>query len=249
MLRIIGISLTALALNSAFAASAYSQDSETSAAEDEIIVRGSTVWESHEGLDAFRNGDFEKAEIEFEKEFKSLKRARSATENAAIAADIGFDRAQDVGQASISGGGSGGPAGGPPPEASAVNAPDLGVNGSFSSRRSEGRTVFNDGKVTEQDFAFSKYMSGLSEVKLGKIDEAKSSFKTSLRYDKSNYDARMRLGLIYVLENDFDKAADQLESLEKLRSKCKAKDCEDYEDILGSAKTLAQNITNKLRNQ
>lgn len=243
-----------IAFFSAFAIAVSAQDSTSSESAsgepvDEIIVRGTTVWESHEGLDAFKKGDFEKAEIEFEKEFKSLKRAQSSRENAAIAADIGFDRAQDIGQASVGGGGSGGPGGGPPPQASNVTVPDLGVNGNFSSRRSQGQTVLNDGRVTQEDFAFSKYMSGLSEIKLGKYAEAKKSLKSSLNFDKGNYDARMRLGLLYVLENDFDKAADQLEALEKQRAKCETKNCDEYDNILTSAKTLAKGITDKLKAQ
>jgi len=243
-----------LAFITAMAIPAAAQDSTTSSDSsgdpmDEIIVSGSTVWESHDGLEAFRNGDFEKAEIEFEKEFKSLRRAKSGQENAAIAADIGFDRAQAIGQASVGGGGSGGPGGGPPPQATNVNAPDTGINGNFNSRRSKGQTVLNDGRVTQEDFAFSRYMAGLSEIKLGKYAEAKKSLKSSLSFDKKNYDARMRLGLLYVLENDFDKAADQLESLEKQRSKCKAKSCDEYDAILTSAKTLAKGITDKLNIQ
>ena len=238
-----GLALSLVVTSFSFAQSSdQNQDSQI----DEIIVKGTTIWDSHEGLEAFRNGDFEKAEIEFEQEFKSLKRAKSNLENSAIAADVSFDRAQAQGQAGIGGVGSGGPGGGPPPSASTTVTPDLGVTGNFKSKRAKGRSVLNDGQVTQQDFAFTKYMSGLSEIKLGKFEEAKKSLKSSINFDKGNYDARMRLGLLYVLENDFDKAADQLEALEKLRTKCKVKSCEEYEGILNSAQTLAKGITDKL---
>ncbi len=243
------ISTMALSLAVTTVCFAQSSDQGEDTQIDEIIVRGTTISDKHEGLEAFRNGDFEKAEIEFEQEFKSLKRAKSNLENSAIAADISFDRAQAQGQAGVGGLGSGGPGGGPPPSASAVATPDLGMTGNFKSKRSKGRFILNDGEVTQEDFAFTKYMSGLSEIKLGKYDEAKKSLKSSVNFDKSNYDARMRLGLLYVLENDFDKAADQLEALEKLRTKCKAKMCEEYDDILSSARTLAKGITDKLSNQ
>lgn len=235
----------------AIPANAQSPEESESKSEtiDEIIVRGTTAWEGHDGMDAFRAGDFEKAEIEFEKEFKTLKRAESARYNSAVSASLGIDRAEATGQAGVGGLGSGGPGGGPPVDAGNVSAPDLGVSGNFSNRRSKGKNLLNDGKVTEKDFAFTKYMSGLSEIKLGKYEEAKASLKTSVKFDKKNYDARMRLGLLYVLENDFDKAADQLEALEKIRVKCKAKSCEEYEEILGSAKTLAKGITDKIQTQ
>lgn len=237
-----------LAISVVSTTASYAQTTDTSETSDmdEIIVKGTTIWDSHDGLEAFRNGDFEKAEIEFEQEFKSLKRAKSNLENSAIASDLSFDRAQAQGLAGIGGGGAGGPGGGPPPAASANVTPDVGVTGSFKSRRSEGRSVLNDGKVTQEDFAFTKYMSGLSEIKLGKYEEAKKSLKSSIHFDKGNYDARMRLGLLYILENDFDKAADQLEALEKQRTKCKNKGCEEYDRILNSAQTLAKGITDKL---
>lgn len=216
---------------------------------DEIIVQGTTAWEGHEGMSAFWSGDFETAEIEFEQEFKSLRRAESARENAAYAADVGFDRAEATGQASIGGLGSGGPGGGPPPSAAGGGTPDLGLSGRFSNRRETGRNLLNDGKVTDLDFAFTKYMSGLSELQLGKYDEAKDSFKRSVNFDGSNYDARMRLGLLYIVERNYDKAADQLESLEKLRVRCKEKSCETYDEILEATSTLAKSLTNAIKAQ
>jgi len=216
---------------------------------DEIIVQGKRAWEGHDGMDAFWAGDFETAEIEFEQEFKALRRAESAQYNAAVAADIGFDRAQATGEASVGGLGAGGPGGGPPPSAAFTPTPDLGVDGRFSSRRAKGRNLLNDGKVTDLDFAFTKYMSGLSELQLGKYDEAKASFKSSVHYDGSNHDARMRLGLLYIVERNYDKAADQLQALEKLRQKCKKKNCENYDEILESASTLANSLTNSIHSQ
>ncbi len=241
----VSIGLSVLLLSPAFS---YAQDSDVDDESiDEIIVRGTTAWEGHDGMDAFRAGDFEKAEIEFEREFKSLRRSESSRYNAAVAADIGYDRAQNVGASAVGGTPSG--PGGAIPQTSGVSTPDLGLSGDFKNKRAKGANMLNDGRVTDYDFGFTKYMSGLSEVKLGKYAEAKKSFKTSIKYDKTNYDARMRLGLLYVLENDFDKAADQLEALEKQRAKCKAKSCEEYEAILSSAKTLAKGITDKLNQQ
>ena len=105
----------------------------------------------------------------------------------------------------------------------------------------------NDGKVTYRDFAFTKYMAALSELQLGKYDEAKKSLKSSLFYDGGNYDARMRLGLLYLVDGKISKSADQLEALEKLRTKCKKKDCLEYSEIVASAGTLANSLTDEIR--
>lgn len=200
-------------------------------------------------MDAFWSGDFEKAEFEFEKEFKSLRRAESARYNAAVSAQLGYERAEATALAGVGGGGSGGPGGGPPPDATANFTPDAGVSGNFSSRRVTGRNILNDGILTDQDFALTKYMAGLSELQLGKYEEAKSSFKRSIDYDGGNHDARMRLGLLYIVERNYDKAADQLEAIEKLRARCEKKECDTYDEILESAKILATSLTNAVNAQ
>jgi len=194
------------------------------------------------------SGDFVKAEIEFEQEFKSLRRAESAKYNAGVDASLGFDRAEAVGQSGLGGLSASGP-GSSVPLTTNGGTPDLGVTGRFSNKYKKGKNLLNDGKVTEEDFAFTKYMAGLSELQLGKYEEAKKSFKRSVGYNGRNYDARMRLGLLYVVERDFDKAANQLEALEKMRLKCKKKDCDDYDAILKSAATLAQGISGNLKTQ
>ena len=225
------------------------QTSEESMEEpmDEIIVEGRRLWEGHDGMEAFWAGDFETAEIEFEQEFKSLRRAESARYNAGVQAALGIERAEAVGQASVGGLSPTGPGGAPP--AVSTTTPDLGMAGSFKGKRSKGRNLLNDGVVTDEDFAFTKYMSGLSELQLGKNLEAKDSLKTSVDFDGRNHDARMRLGLLYLQERNFDKAADQLEALDKLRTKCQKKSCPEYDEILQSASTLATNITNIINSQ
>jgi len=216
---------------------------------DEIIVEGMRSWEGHDGMDAFSAGDYETAEIEFEQEFKSLRRRDSARENAALSADIGFDRAQSIGDASVGGQSSGGPGGSSAAFSQTGGTPDLGIEGGFSSKRSKGRNILNDGNLNYEDFAFTKYMSGLSELQLGKYEEAKDSFKRSLSFNGRNYDARMRLGLLHIVQRNLDKAADQLEALEKLRIKCEKKSCNDYQEILESSKILANSITKAIQSQ
>ena len=216
---------------------------------EEIVVQGQKSWEGHDGMDAFLAGDYEKAEIEFEQEFKSLKRGRNALYNAAVDASNGIDRANNTAgsfqsgtqAAAASGGGSAQVQTNTP---SSVNS---GSNANYNSKRAKGRNILNDGKVTDKDFALTKYMAGLSELQQRKYAEAKKSLKTSVHYDRGNHDARMRLGLLYIVEGDIDKSADQLEALDKQRAKCKKKNCEEYDEIVESASTLATSITNAIK--
>ena len=212
---------------------------------DEIIAYGKQGGKVHNGLKSFFDGDFEQAEIQFEREFKSLKRGESAKENFGIDSDLAFDRATNSADATGFTAGSGSIGGGvsiAPSTGGAVTSSTS--SGSVKNSRATGRGVLTDGIVTYEDFAFSKYMSGLSEIQLGKYDEAKKSFKQSLRYYDKNYDARMRLGLISIKENDFKDAAKQLEKLDKMRKKCEKRKCSDASAIRKSTVELANAITN-----
>lgn len=211
---------------------------------DEIIAYGKQGGEVHDGLKSFFDGDFEQAEIEFEREFKSLKRGESTKENAAIDSALAYDRAVATAGATGSTAGNSSIGGSVSIEVNRGSvASNSGVSGGLKTTRETGRGVLTDGVVTYEDFAFSKYMSGLSEIQLGKYEEAKKSFKQSLRYYEKNYDARMRLGLINIKENDFKEAAKQLKKLNKMRQKCDKLDCDDALAIRVSTITLAKAIT------
>lgn len=217
---------------------------------DEIIAYGKQGGQVHDGLKSFFDGDFEQAEIEFEREFKSLKRGESARENFAIDSDLAFDRAVNSSNATGFTAGNGSIGGG----VSIAPAPGGVVTSSTSSRsvknsRKTGRGVLTDGVVTYEDFAFSKYMSGLSEIQLGKYEEAKKSFKQSLHYYDKNYDAHMRLGLIHIKQNDFKDAAKQLKKLNKMRKKCEKRNCSDAAAIRKSTIELANAITKSATTQ
>jgi hypothetical protein len=227
------------------------ESSDTVATEDdEVVAYGKKNWGHHEGMKAFFDGDFETAEIEFEKEFLGLKRGESAKENAAIDAANQSFRADLAGSVTgTSGGSSGGPGGGPAQGFDSIGSIDAGFASNFRKKRGTGRSTLTDGKVTYEDFAFSKYMAGLSEIKQGKISEAKKSLKQSLGHDYTNFDAQMRLGLIYVQEKDYDKAAKHLTNIDKLRRKCKIKSCDDKDFIDNAAVVLAKAITTSVEAQ
>jgi len=234
-----------LTVGSVFAQTADPAPETETTNEDEVIAFGTQILGEHEGMDAFFRGDFETAEIEFENEFKSLRRFESAKENSARDAEISIDRAAQTADAgaNLSSSVNSRSGGAPVLSSGSALSTNPGLTSNFINRRSEGRTVLTDGKVTYEDFAFASYMTGLSEIQLGKYDEAKDSLKTSLHHDEKNYDARMRLGLLYLKERDFEKAADHLEKLNKLRRKCEKRSCEDAADIREATLTLAQQIT------
>lgn len=232
-----------LAVGSVETAKAQENTSAGQTKPEEIIVKGTKNSGWSKGMDAYLSGDFSTAEIEFERNFRSLKRVERARENAIRDTALGLDRADTFNSA---GGTTGStvstPNGSAQVQSSAGNAPAFGVAGNYANNARGGGSILTDGKITQKDFAFSKYMSGLSEIKLGKLEEARTSLKSSVKYDGTNFDARMRLGLLYVQKLDFKNAGKQLEALDKLSKKCKKKACDDLKDINSSSVTLATAI-------
>lgn len=248
-----------LSLTLIFAACPYASAQHTSSEDskeapintDEIISNGTRAGSNHPGMNAFFDGDFTTAEIEFEREFLSLKRGKSARENAAFEAVNNGLRAQNLSSATNSSAPSTGPSGGgaPSPSINSGGSQSSGPNITGGSRKNKtGRGILTDGKVTDDDFSFSKYMAGLSELQLGKYEEAEKSFKTALLYNSKNYDARLRLGLLHLKNERYGDAAKQLEKLNKMRLKCIKVSCEDRKFITDAAVELATVITNTAKN-
>lgn len=222
-----------------------SQQNET--VEDEVIVHARRAWDGHKGMQAFWDGDYETAEFEFEKEFKRLKRRENGLYNMSQDTALGLERNAQISQATQSfGGGSAATA---RIQSFRSEAANMSSASNFRSSKIKGRNILNDGKDTSLDFGFTKYMAGLSEIQLGKYKEAKSSFKTAIHFDKDNFDARMRLGLLYLTENDIDKAVKQLEKIEKIWVKCQKKKCADKTEIGDAALTLANGISRTAKSQ
>lgn len=240
---LMGLSVSASLAQDQTASSEDASTPEEAMIEDEVIATGTLITGQHDGMDAFFRGDFETAEIEFEREFKSLRRFESARENAARDADLATDRASAVTEANSNPGSSVNSRGGGVPIEARSTTSNSGLVSSFNSKRSEGRSILTDGQITYQDFGFARYMSGVSEIKLGKFEEAKKSLKQSLRYDENNFDAVMRLGLLYLMDGDFEQAGKHLEKLDQLRKKCQRKSCDNQDAINEATVTLAKQIT------
>ena len=222
---------------------AYSQDSKSTinSAEDEIIVFGKRRTAGNRGMAAFNAGDYKTAEIEFDKHYTSLRRADRALQNAAIdgaASALTTQIAQGLPQASA----TGLSAPSPSPTVS-VNAKPF-ANGASLQANPSLTNLVNNGKVTYKNFAFAKYMSGLTQIQLGKLDEAKLSFRESVDHYGKNYDARLRLGLLELRDGDYDSARKQLLKLDKLRKDCRSK-CKDYEGIRSATLSLAKALSAK----
>ena len=69
---------------------------------------------------------------------------------------------------------------------------------------------------------FQLYMAGLSQIQLGRPDDAKKSFKKATSLSKTLYDAHYKLGLMALLEGDHKMAERQLAKIESILTRCHA---------------------------
>lgn len=237
--------LFSAALCCAVSTAAYAQEStETSSEEapvDEVIAYGQRGQSGNRAMRAFNAGDYATAEIEFENHFQSLKRSERAVKRAARTmsnADISAQLSSGLSQVSSAGGSTDGGSSAPTISLSSTSA----SNAASSSNIQAITSLNDDGKITYEDFGFSRYMSGLSQIQLGKFVEAKESFSESLEHNYRNYDARMRLGLLELRDGNYEAAGNHLKRLDKQRRAC-GNGCKDLEALNKATLTLGKALS------
>lgn len=204
---------------------ATAQDEEGDTAEsieteDVIVVRSARTVDY--AMDAFNRGDFQTAEIEFTANARCAQRrernltasVESSQRNAARAETFQSAQPSDSGASSRGGGASSTP----PPTVAGPGATD-----SITSDREAplGRTC--------DDRGFQHYMTGLSQLQLGKIDDALKNFNRAVVLNKVLYDAHYRIALIALLRDDRKTAERQLRSIEAILRRCRK--CEAKDEI------------------
>ena len=195
--------------------------------EDVIVVRG----RRGRGMAAFEAGDYVTAEVEFDKNARCAQR-KERNRLAALDQIQANQTTQSLGGGAAQGvqgnpTGPGTAAAPPPPPASPSFVPPAGM-------RAEGTR----GPLDCGDRAFQLYMRGLSQIQLGKVDEAEDSFRRAGDLDRDNYDAQYRLGLIAVLRGDEDAARWRLGAVERILKRCRRR-CDEREEIVARRDHLA----------
>ena len=222
----IAIALTGLG-TSGLAASAQTDGgaiapTETGQAErvlPEIIVRGGpAAW--RRGLIAYYKGNY----VEAERQFRSFRNALNQD-----LLDIG-----DLNPGSSLAQG----------DRRTINAmlifenPNVRISGSprYVDRRARAAGLAVVGvSNTENNFAQASYALGASLVKQGEFSEAKRYFSSALGRDRDLHDARLRLGLIALLEDNLPIAKRRLRELENY---CQSYPCTGDSDLAISISTL-----------
>lgn len=202
---------------------------QTAPVDDEVIATG-TLRGGDAAMGAFFSGDFETAEIEFQKNFRRLKRADmnlrdniASVGNTAITGEV----QNGLGATSSSGGG-----------AAAATGADTSINyGSLTMRaRRDG-----EGVTSGTDMGFQLYMTAMSQLKLRKYEQARDNFRTAIAMNKSLYDARLRLGILDLRAGDIQAAKKQLRRLEGQLRKCNDV-CDELVEMTEARDLLASSI-------
>jgi len=196
----------------------HAQDNDS---DDDVVARATV--QTDPAMSAWRAGDFETAEIEFKQNaFCALRAERNFISGVEAARESSIDSTisanADFGP-SVSGGAGGSTGAYSTSAASSVNK--LNSN-NF-------RNKISNTKRTCEDRGFQLYMMGLSQLKLGKREEAKASLIRAAAMRKNLFDAHFRLALMEYQDGDLKKANKHFKKLRKLEPKCKG--CNSKDEI------------------
>jgi hypothetical protein len=170
---------------------------------------------------AFNAGDFKLAEIEFKKNAKCalrLERNKQAfvngLQNSSI--DNSQQRTASIQSDSSSQG------------ISVSNSSPVSSSISGRAVNQPEKTAMGDSNCSNRGYQL--YMTGLSQIQLGRTDEAEKNLETASFLNKNIYDAHYRLALMQLLRNDIKGAEDRLSNIQGVLKRCR--DCESREEIL-----------------
>lgn len=204
---------------------ASAQDAEEGEATDERVldtveVRGV---QNDAAMAAFQAGDYETAEVEFIDNARcALRRERNliaSAENARIGSDRAevFANTATANTGATSGGtNEGGPSSTP------TGLADASRNSAQNTETRQDRTCEKRGRQL--------YFAGLSQLQLGKTNEALRSFERATAASKILYDAHYKIGLIKLLTGDERAAKRELNKVEGILKRCR--DCEARQEIV-----------------
>lgn len=186
---------------------------------DEVIAYGSK--QNDPAVSAFLAGDYETAEIEFDKNaFCALRIERNfiagleSARNDSIRADAASNAAATAQPSGGIGGGGNVPNAQSPIATTSVNSSNL-----KNKQENKRRTCENRG--------YQVYMKGMSQLQLGKRAEAQKTLTKATKIKRTLFDAHFRLGLMAYQDRDFDEANKQLKALKKIAKRCKRCNAKD----------------------
>ncbi|MEQ3746246.1 MAG: hypothetical protein ABNH53_08450 [Henriciella sp.] len=214
----------------------FAQDAEESEKVlDSVVVKGT---QNDAAMAAFRAGDYATAEVEFlDNAMCALRRERntiasidSARTNAARA-EVFADAVSGDSGANSRGAGAG-------------QGQDI-PTGIASASGVAARNIQTELDRTCEKRGRQLYFAGLSQIQLGKTDEALRNFESATVASKVLYDAHYKIGLIKLLNGDRKSAASELKDIERILKRCKK--CEARQEIVDRRDHLSKAIKGEIK--
>lgn len=205
---------------------------------DNIEVIGVTGSNLDSAMRAFKSGDFAVAEIEFKKNaLCALRVERNKEAFVTGLQNSSIDSALQT-SASVQNNPNSDSNGGANPSASGALS---GIGGRSSNQ--EERPVIRERSCDNR--AYQLYMAGLSQIQLGRVDEAEKNLKTAAFLNTDIYDAHYRIALFELLRDDKKSAKKRLSKIKAALKRCKK--CEAKPDIEGQIVFLQKAIAGEIK--
>ncbi len=190
---------------------------------------------------AFRAGDFETAEVEFlDNAMCALRRERNvfnsiqSAQNNSTRADLFASANANVDSGASSRGATAG--------SGAQSATGVAALDSVAARN-----IQSTYDRTCEKRARQLYFAGLSQIQLGKTNEALRNFERATTDSKILYDAHYKIALIKLLNGDTKTAQSELKKIEGILKRCR--DCEAKQEIVERRDHLKMAINGEVKLQ
>lgn len=186
---------------------------------------------------AFRAGDFETAEIEFlDNAMCALRRERNVRASVDTA-QINSQRAEVFTNSTTTDSGASS-------QGANAGAGQTTPTGVAATDGVAARNLRNTYDRTCDAKAKQLYFAGLSQIQLGKTNEALRSFEKATASSRILYDAHYKIGLIKLLTGDTRRAESELRKMEGILERCR--DCEAKQEIVDSIDHLSKAINGEV---
>ncbi len=234
---LIGASLAVAPLASA--QEAEPTETEATEGEDRVLDTVSVVSVQNDAaMAAFRAGDYETAEVEFlDNAMCALRRERNVF-NSIETAQTNSARA-DIFAAANSGVDSGVSSRG-----ASAGAGQQTPSGLSAADGVAARNIANTYDRTCEKRARQLYFAGLSQIQLGKTNEALRNFEKATATSKILYDAHYKIALIKLLNGDAQTARSELRKIEGILKRCR--NCEAKQEIVERVDHLEKAISGQV---
>ena len=214
---------------------AVQDDPQTNNNDEDIENITVTARAGDAAMQAFNAGNFELAEIKFKENERCALRVERNRQ-----AFIEGVRESQISQEVNGGGVNTG--------SSMTDSNAARVEGNSSMNAIAAKTQKAEDKVREntcENRAFQIYMAGLSQLQLGRAEDAEASFERAVALSQIQYDAHYRLALMKLLRQDKSGAEGHLEAINSILKRCY--NCDAREEIVRISDFLQKAVDGKIK--